>query len=132
MPEALPANWYRLVRQQLAVQNHTQYNDPTIKKKITKRFAAEGQVLYVITIYQDDKRIREINHGYREPTAEEMRTLDCTPDPEFIARNRKKTPIEKLAAEAAAMKEEEVASKKQKEFEESKEGVNVNPLVLSP
>ena len=42
LPEALPANWFKIVRQQLTVQNVTQYNDPTIVKKTNKRFAAEG------------------------------------------------------------------------------------------
>lgn len=55
-------------------------------------------MIFTTTIYQDGKRIREVNHGYKEPTAEDLRTIDCTPDPDYIAS--KKTKIEKLQEEA--------------------------------
>lgn len=87
-------------------------------------------MIFTTTIYQDGKRIREVNHGYKEPTAEDLRTIDCTPDPDYIAS--KKTKIEKLQEEAQNRKREEEKEAERKKFEESKEGVNVNPLELSP
>ena len=65
--------------------------------------------MYITTIYQDDKRIREVNHGFKEPTAEEMRKLDCTPDPEYIARGGKGVKKEKLEEQAMMQVEKEKA-----------------------
>ena len=61
-----------------------------------------------------------------------MRGLDCTPDPDYIAKGAKGSKKEKLEAEAQLKRKEEQKEQAKKEYEESKEGINVNPLELEP
>lgn len=56
--------WYKFLKRKLHNREATQYNDPTIKKKTIKRFVAEGKVIWITVIYQNDVKIKEINHGF--------------------------------------------------------------------